>query len=115
LLPVLLARQFSLLFLGFIDHLDVAVQTLSIIFVCTGLSVLLGLPIGIAMSRSNTLQRVTVPLLDLLQTLPTFVYLIPLIFLFSVTESKLYGIAIILYAIVPVIRILLKKSFLIHG
>ena len=45
------------------------------------------------------------PILDLLQTLPTFVYLIPLIFLFSVTESKLYGIAIILYAIVPVVRL----------
>jgi len=51
------------------------------------------------------LQRMVVPVLDLLQTLPTFVYLIPLIFLFSVTESKLYGIAIILYAIVPVIRL----------
>ncbi|WP_227268559.1 ABC transporter permease [Roseobacter weihaiensis] len=95
----------SFLFLGFIDHLDVALETLSIIFVCTGLSVLLGVPIGIAMSRSNTLQRMLVPVLDLLQTLPTFVYLIPLIFLFSVTESKLYGIAIILYAIVPVIRL----------
>lgn len=95
----------SFLFLGFIDHLDVAMQTLSIIFVCTGLSVVLGVPIGIAMSRSNTLQRSAVPILDLLQTLPTFVYLIPLIFLFSVTESKLYGIAIILYAIVPVIRL----------
>ena len=95
----------SFLFLGFIDHLDVALQTLSIIFVCTGLSVALGVPIGIAMSRSNTLQRMIVPVLDLLQTLPTFVYLIPLIFLFSVTESKLYGIAIILYAIVPVIRL----------
>ncbi|ABG32453.1 glycine/betaine ABC transporter permease [Roseobacter denitrificans] len=95
----------SFLFLGFIDHLDVALETLSIIFVCTGLSVALGVPIGIAMSRSNTLQRMIVPILDLLQTLPTFVYLIPLIFLFSVTESKLYGIAIILYAIVPVIRL----------
>jgi len=95
----------SFLFLGFIDHLDVALETLSIIFVCTGLSVALGVPIGIAMSRSDTLQRVVVPVLDLLQTLPTFVYLIPLIFLFSVTESKLYGIAIILYAIVPVIRL----------
>ncbi|MGA9251304.1 MAG: ABC transporter permease subunit [Roseobacter sp.] len=95
----------SFLFLGFIDHLDVALETLSIIFVCTGLSVALGVPIGIAMSRSNTLQRMVVPVLDLLQTLPTFVYLIPLIFLFSVTESKLYGIAIILYAIVPVIRL----------
>ncbi len=96
---------FSICLLAFIDHYDVAMQTLSIIFVCTGISVLLGVPIGIAMSRSDSLQRATVPVLDLLQTLPTFVYLIPLIFLFSVTESKLYGIAIILYAIVPVIRL----------
>lgn len=95
----------SFLFLGFVDHLDVALQTLAIIFVCTSISVLLGVPIGIAMSRSDRVQKSIVPVLDLLQTLPTFVYLIPLIFLFSVTESKLYGIAIILYAIVPVIRL----------
>ncbi len=96
---------FSILLLAFVDHYDVAMQTLSIIFVCTGISVLLGVPIGIAMSKSDKLERVLVPILDLLQTLPTFVYLIPLIFLFSVTESKLYGIAIILYAIVPVVRL----------
>lgn len=95
----------SFFFLGFVDHLHVALQTLSIIFVCTGISVLLGVPIGIGMSKSNLVQKTLVPVLDLLQTLPTFVYLIPLIFLFSVTESKLYGIAIILYAIVPVIRL----------
>ncbi|WP_299742294.1 ABC transporter permease subunit [uncultured Tateyamaria sp.] len=94
-----------LLFFGFIDHYEVAMQTLAIVFVCTGLSVALGVPIGIGMSKSDTAQRTIVPILDLLQTLPTFVYLIPLIFLFSVTESKLYGIAIILYAIVPVIRL----------
>ena len=52
------------------------------------------------MSRSDRLQRALIPILDMLQTLPAFVYLIPLIFLFSVTEPKLYGIAIILYAIV---------------
>ncbi len=96
---------FSIMLLGFVDHYDVAMQTLSIIFVCTGISVALGVPIGIAMSKSDRLQKSLVPVLDLLQTLPTFVYLIPLIFLFSVTESKLYGIAIILYAIVPVIRL----------
>ena len=96
---------FSIMLMGFVDHYDVAMQTLSIIFVCTSISVTLGVPIGIAMSKSNRLQRSVVPILDLLQTLPTFVYLIPLIFLFSVTESKLYGIAIILYAIVPVIRL----------
>ena len=94
-----------LLFFAAIDHYDVAMQTMAIVFVCTGLSVLLGVPIGIGMSKSNTAQRIIIPILDLLQTLPTFVYLIPLIFLFSVTESKLYGIAIILYAIVPVIRL----------
>tara|TARA_R110002049_G_scaffold244348_2_gene418271 strand:- start:322 stop:735 length:414 start_codon:yes stop_codon:yes gene_type:complete len=46
-----------------------------------------------------------IPILDMLQTLPPFVYLLPLIFLFSVTEPKLYGIAIILYDIVPVVRL----------
>ncbi len=95
----------AIFLLALVDHYDVAMQTLSIIFVCTGISVLLGVPIGIAMSKSDNLQKSTVPILDLLQTLPSFVYLIPLIFLFSVTESKLYGIAIILYAIVPVIRL----------
>lgn len=92
-------------FLAFIDHYDYSIETLSIIFVCTVLSVVMGVPIGIAMSKSNLLQRMTIPILDMLQTLPSFVYLIPLIFLFSVTESKLYGIAIIMYAIVPVIRL----------
>lgn len=91
--------------LAFIDHYEYAMQTLSIIFVCAFICVLFGVPIGIGMSRSNTMQRITIPILDMLQTLPPFVYLIPLIFLFSVTESKLYGIAIILYAIVPVIRL----------
>ena len=103
--PVTIFVFASIMLLGLVDHYDVAMQTLSIIFVCTGISILLGVPIGIAMSKSDTLQRSVVPVLDLLQTLPTFVYLIPLIFLFSVTESKLYGIAIILYAIVPVIRL----------
>ncbi|MEX0451644.1 ABC transporter permease subunit [Spiribacter sp. 218] len=94
-----------ILFLAFIDHYDYAMQTLAIIFVCSMICVLLGVPIGIAMSRSDGLQRGVIPVLDMLQTLPPFVYLIPLIFLFSVTEPKLYGIAIILYAIVPVIRL----------
>jgi glycine betaine/proline transport system permease protein len=96
---------FVMAFFGFIDHYEVAMQTLAIVFVCTGLSVLVGVPVGIGMSKSDTAQRTIVPILDLLQTLPTFVYLIPLIFLFSVTEPKLYGIAIILYAVVPVIRL----------
>ncbi|WP_099827925.1 ABC transporter permease [Oceaniglobus indicus] len=92
-------------FLAFVDYYDYTMQTLAIIFVCAFICVLLGVPIGIAMSRSDRTQRVMIPILDMLQTLPPFVYLIPLIFLFSVTEPKLYGIAIILYAIVPVVRL----------
>lgn len=95
----------SLGVLAFVDHYDAAMQTLAIIFVCAFICVLIGVPIGIAMSRSDRLQRIVIPILDMLQTLPPFVYLIPLIFLFSVTEPKLYGIAIILYAIVPVVRL----------
>ncbi|KEO51397.1 ABC transporter permease [Thioclava indica] len=95
----------SIALLAFIDHYDAAMETLAIIFVCAFICVLLGVPIGIAMSRSDRLQRIVIPILDMLQTLPPFVYLIPLIFLFSVTEPKLYGIAIILYAIVPVVRL----------
>ncbi|MDR9394648.1 ABC transporter permease [Roseovarius sp. SYSU LYC5161] len=91
--------------LAFIDYYDHAMQTLAIILVCAFLCVLFGVPIGIAMSRSDRMRAGTIPILDMLQTLPPFVYLIPLIFLFSVTEPKLYGIAIILYAIVPVIRL----------
>ncbi|WP_424934514.1 ABC transporter permease [Amaricoccus macauensis] len=102
-LVIFVAACFGLL--AFIDYYDYAMQTLAIIFVCAFICVLLGVPIGIAMSRSDTFQRMSIPVLDMLQTLPTFVYLIPLIFLFSVTEPKLYGIAIILYAIVPVIRL----------
>ncbi len=96
---------FCIALLAFIDHYDDAMQTLAIIFVCAFICVLFGVPIGIGMSRSDRAQRAMIPVLDMLQTLPPFVYLIPLIFLFSVTEPKLYGIAIILYAIVPVIRL----------
>ena len=92
-------------FFLFTDHYGYAVQTLSIIFVCTVLCAVLGVPTGILMSKNDTAQRVITPVLDMLQTLPTFVYLIPLIFLFKITEPKLYGLAIILYSIVPVIRL----------
>lgn len=95
----------SLLALSLIDHYVYAMQTLAIILVCAFICILIGIPVGIAMSRSDRLRAAILPLLDMMQTLPTFVYLIPLIFLFSVTESKLYGIAIIVYAVVPVIRL----------
>ena len=93
------------IFFLFTDHYTYAIQTLSIIFVCTILCTLIGIPIGILMSKKDSAQRIITPVLDMLQTLPTFVYLIPLIFLFKITEAKLYGLAIMFYSIVPVIRL----------
>ncbi len=92
-------------FLLFIDHYEYAIQTLVIIFTCTVLCVLFGVPMGVWMSKSDRVAAIVTPVLDMLQTLPTFVYLIPLIFLFNITEPKLYGLAIIMYAIVPVVRL----------
>jgi glycine betaine/proline transport system permease protein len=104
-MSVMIFNSFCLLFFALVDHFAPAMETLAVILVCTFISALFGIPIGIAMSKSNRLQRMIIPVLDLLQTLPTFVYLIPLIFLFPIGESRLYGIAIILYAIVPIIRL----------
>ena len=104
-ISVLVFNALSLLFFALVDHFEPAMETLAVILVCTVISALFGVPIGIAMSKSNRLQKAIIPVLDLLQTLPTFVYLIPLIFLFPIGESRLYGIAITLYAIVPIIRL----------
>ena len=104
-ISVVLFNLFCLSFFSLVDHFEPAMETLAVILVCTVISALFGVPIGIGMSKSNRLQKAIIPILDLLQTLPTFVYLIPLIFLFPIGESRLYGIAITLYAIVPIIRL----------
>jgi glycine betaine/proline transport system permease protein len=104
-LRITLLAAICFIFFLFIDHYEYAIQTLSIIFVCTVLCTLIGIPIGILMSKKDVAQRMITPVLDMLQTLPTFVYLIPLIFLFKITEPKLYGLAIMFYSIVPVIRL----------
>jgi len=102
---ILFFNAFCLLFFAFVDHFEPAMQTFAVILVCAVISALVGIPIGIMMSKSDRVQKTVTPVLDLLQTLPTFVYLIPLIFIFPIGESRLYGIAIILYAIVPIIRL----------
>ena len=74
------------------------------IVVCTVLSIVLGIPIGIAMSRSDRLQKAINPILDVMQTLPSFVYLIPVVMLLGI--GKVPGlIAVVIYAIPPMIRL----------
>ena len=94
----------SLLLIGYFGMWEDTMRTLSIIAVCTLLSIILGIPIGIAMARSNRVQSVVTPLLDVMQTMPAFVYLIPVVMLLGI--GKIPGlIAVVIYAIPPVIRL----------
>ncbi|BCL72261.1 Glycine betaine/L-proline transport system permease [Vibrio nigripulchritudo MADA3029] len=94
----------SLLLIGYFGMWENTMRTLSIITVCTLLSIVIGIPIGIAMARSNRVQSVVTPLLDIMQTMPAFVYLIPVVMLLGI--GKIPGlIAVVIYAIPPVIRL----------
>ncbi|MDN3697245.1 MULTISPECIES: ABC transporter permease [Vibrio] len=94
----------SLLLIGYFGMWEDTMRTLSIITVCTLVSILLGIPIGIAMARSNRAQSIVTPMLDVMQTMPAFVYLIPVVMLLGI--GKIPGlIAVVIYAIPPVIRL----------
>jgi glycine betaine/proline transport system permease protein len=80
-----------------------AMTTVYLCGVSVMIAVLLGLPIGIAAGLSRRVWRVVEPIIDTLQTLPSFVYLIPVVMLFRVGDFTAM-IAVILYAIAPAIR-----------
>lgn len=94
----------ALIFIGYLGMWEDTMRTLSIITVCTLLAIVVGIPIGIAMARSNRVQSVVTPILDIMQTMPAFVYLIPVVMLLGI--GKIPGlIAVVIYAIPPVIRL----------
>ncbi|MGB0669906.1 MAG: ABC transporter permease [Rhodospirillales bacterium] len=90
--------------IGWFGMWDDTMKTLSIIVVCTLLSIVIGIPIGIAMARSDRVQAIVTPILDIMQTMPAFVYLVPVVMLLGI--GKVPGvISVIIYAIPPVIRL----------
>ena len=94
----------AFLLIGYFGMWDNTMRTMSIIMVSTLLSIALGVPIGIAMARSDRIQSLVTPLLDIMQTMPAFVYLIPVVMLLGI--GKIPGIiAVVIYAIPPVIRL----------
>ncbi|MEE1674981.1 proline/glycine betaine ABC transporter permease [Agarivorans aestuarii] len=94
----------SLLLVGYFGMWEDMMRTMSIITVCTMLAIALGIPIGIIMARSNRAQAIITPMLDVMQTLPAFVYLIPVVMLLGI--GKIPGvIAVVIYGIPPVIRL----------
>lgn len=74
----------GLLYLGSVDIWQAAMQTLSVVLVSTLFSIVVGIPVGIWCAKNDRVDRVVRPILDFMQTLPSFVYLIPTILLFGI-------------------------------
>ena len=94
----------AFVFIGYFRMWDETMSTIAIILTSVIMSVAIGLPTGIAMSRSDRTQSIVTPILDIMQTMPPFVYLIPIVMLMGI--GKIPGlIAVVIYAIPPLIRL----------
>jgi len=94
----------ALFLIGVFGMWEDTMRTIAMVSVCTMLAIVLGIPIGILMARSDRAQGFVNPILDLMQTMPSFVYLIPVVMIFGL--GKIPGlIAVVIYAIPPMIRL----------
>ena len=94
----------ALSYIGFFNLMEPASQTLSLMVLSIVICVIIGIPLGILMSRSDAVEAAVKPVLDIMQTMPSFVYLIPVLILFGV--SPVAGlIAVFIYAAPPVVRL----------
>ncbi|NDV86863.1 ABC transporter permease subunit [Aurantimonas aggregata] len=101
---ITIGSAIALTLIGVFGMWEDTMRTLSIIVVCTLMSIVVGLPIGILMSRSNRVQAVINPVLDVMQTMPSFVYLIPIVMLLGI--GLIPGlIVVVIYAMPPIIRL----------
>jgi glycine betaine/proline transport system permease protein len=83
---------------------DLAMETLAIVVASVILSLVIGIPTGILMARSNRFESIIRPQLDAMQTMPSFVYLIPALMLFGLGKVPAV-FATVIYATPPVIRL----------
>jgi glycine betaine/proline transport system permease protein len=94
----------ALLIVGFIGMWELSIITLIQVVAAVLVSVAIAIPLGVWAGRRPKVERVLGPILDFLQTVPSFVYIIPVVMLFTVGQVP--GIiASVLYAIVPGVRI----------
>lgn len=93
-----------LVFIGALGLWNDAMATIALMLAATVVAVVVGIPLGVAMARWDGLRAMALPLLDIMQTLPIFVYLIPFVMLFG--PGKIPAIlATVFFAIPPVIRL----------
>lgn len=97
---------FALIGLGIINNLGYwpeTLQTVALVIVSVLISMIIGIPIGIWMSQKKTVQSIITPILDFMQTMPAFVYLIPAVVFFSL--GMVPGVvATIIFAMPPTVR-----------
>ena len=94
----------AFMLIGYFGMWKDCMATVAIITVCTIMCIAVGIPVGILMARSNRVEKTMLPVLDMMQTIPSFVYLIPILMLLGI--GKIPGlIAVCIYAIPPVIRL----------
>jgi len=94
----------SFLVIGYFGMWKDTMATMAIITVATLVCIAVGIPFGILMARSNRVQSTILPILDMMQTIPSFVYLIPIIMLLGI--GKVPGlIAVCIYALPPIVRL----------
>lgn len=99
--------SFTLIALLLVEGMDLwsrTMSTLAMAIVATLLAVLIGLPAGIWAARNRTVSAIVRPVLDFMQTLPVFVYLIPAVFFFGIGVVPAV-VATIIFAIAPVVRL----------
>lgn len=93
-----------MLVIGLLGLWNDAMSTVALMLAATLASIVLGIPLGIVLARSNPVRTVALPMLDIMQTMPIFVYLIPFVMLFG--PGKIPAIlATVFFAIPPVIRL----------
>jgi len=94
----------AFMLIGYFGMWKDCMATVAIITVCTIMCITVGIPVGVLMARSNRVEKTMLPVLDMMQTIPSFVYLIPILMLLGI--GKIPGlIAVCIYAIPPVIRL----------
>ena len=94
----------SLISIDLVDLWQEAMTTLAMIFTAVIFCMIIGIPLGIAASRSNLFETILRPILDVMQTIPSFVYLIPVVMLFGV--GLVPGVvATIIFALPPIVRL----------
>ena len=94
----------AFMLIGYFGMWNDCMATVAIISVCTIICIAVGIPIGVVMSKSDRVQKAIVPVLDMMQTIPSFVYLVPILMLLGI--GKVPGlIAVCIYALPPVVRL----------